>query len=125
MGVSARNAAHSALRACAYLTLVGPGGLKRAFWGSFENARTLAEGLSSLPGVRLKFDGLFFREFAVSVPGDADELLARLARKGILGGVALGRWYEELRDSILVCATEKRTPEEIARYVEAVKEALA
>ncbi len=118
------NAAHSALRACAYLTLVGPEGLGRAARGSYLNARSLAEELSALPGVRLRFDGMFFREFVMTVPGDANELLARLARKGILGGVALGRWYEELGDSILVCATEKRTPDELARYVAAAKEAL-
>ena len=32
---------------------------------------------------------------------------------GILAGVSLGRWYEDLADCLLVTVTEKRTKSEI------------
>ena len=42
----------------------------------------------------------------------------------ILGGIALGGHYPFLDDAILVCATEKRTHEDIAQYARALAEVL-
>jgi glycine dehydrogenase subunit 1 len=43
----------------------------------------------------------------------AAEVLAGLEARRILGGVDLGRWYPELSDCILMCATELTTDGEI------------
>ena len=39
-----------------------------------------------------------------------------------VAGVPLGRWYSELSDCLLVTVTEKRTREEIDRFVEFVEQ---
>ena len=43
-------------------------------------------------------------------------MLGKLADAGILGGYDLGRDFPELGPALLVCATEQRTPEDIAAY---------
>ena len=40
-------------------------------------------------------------------------MLAEVGRLGYHGGIALGRWYPDMADSILVAVTEKRTKAEI------------
>jgi hypothetical protein len=40
-------------------------------------------------------------------------------------GPALGRWYPELADSILVSATERRTEQDVVDLVEAIEKELA
>jgi glycine dehydrogenase subunit 1 len=42
-------------------------------------------------------------------------LVEHACKKGIFAGVALDRWYPELRDCLLVAVTEKRTRPEIDR----------
>jgi glycine cleavage system P protein (glycine dehydrogenase) subunit 1 len=50
------------------------------------------------------------------VPAVLDEL----AELGILGGIALERWYPELGHALLVCATETKTEHDVARYAQAL-----
>ena len=51
------------------------------------------------PGVSLRFDRPFFKEFTLQVPGDVPALLARLREPtGYLAGLPLGRWYPGLTD---------------------------
>ena len=56
------------------------------------------------------------------VPQDvAEALLAR----DVLGGLPLGDYYPGMDNSLLVCATEKRSASEIASYAHALEEVLA
>ncbi|MGA2630875.1 MAG: aminomethyl-transferring glycine dehydrogenase subunit GcvPA [Terriglobia bacterium] len=54
----------------------------------------------------LPFSAPFFNEFVVRTPGDSHELLAALEAQQILGGLDLERFYPELKNHLLVCATE-------------------
>jgi glycine dehydrogenase subunit 1 len=108
-----------ALRASIYLALLGPGGLRDAAELCTRKAHYAAERLANLPRVELAFDAPFFKEFAVRVKGDPEVVLAEVLRRGYHGGIALGRWYPEHADAILVAVTEKRTREEIDGLVEA------
>ena len=51
-------------------------------------------------------------------------LLATLRGQGILGGFDLGPDYPELAGSLLVCATETKTTEDLDRYAAALAAAL-
>ena len=51
-------------------------------------------------------------------------VLAEVGRLGYHGGIALGRWYPELADCILVAVTEKRTKAEIDGLADAYNEAM-
>ncbi len=102
-----------ALRAAVYLTALGPQGLQETAELCLRKAHYAADQLSKVPGVRLRFDRPFFKEFTLSVPGDTTTLLAGLREAGYLAGLPLGRWYPGLSNSITVAVTEKRTKDEI------------
>ena len=107
------NQALLALRASIYLAAMGPSGLREAAELSTRKAHYAAEALSRVDGLELAFEGPFFKEFVVRSRKDPVAVLAEVGRLGFHGGIALGRWYPELADGILVAVTEKRTKDEI------------
>jgi glycine dehydrogenase subunit 1 len=113
-----------ALRASIYLAALGPGGLRQAAELSTRKAHYAAEQLARVPGLALPFDGPFFKEFVIRSKQDPARVLAEVGRLGFHGGIALGRWYPELSDCILVAVTEKRTRAEIDELARAYGQAL-
>ncbi len=110
-----------ALRAAVYLTAVGPQGLREPAELCVRKAHYAADELCKVPGVSLRFNAPFVKEFALKVPGDANALLAKLRAAGYHAGLPLGRWYPALADCITVAVTEKRTKAEIDGLVTALK----
>ena len=108
-----------------YMALLGPEGLKQVAAHSHQQTRALIAALISIPGVKQQFNAPFAYENVITLPQAADSVLAKLAERGILGGHALCREYPELPNSILICATEKRTATEIAHYQTSLQEVLA
>ncbi len=120
------NSALMALRACVYLSLVGPRGLREVAAQCVQRSHYALEQLERLAGVARVHGGPFFREFAVRLPVPAEDLVARVhAQAGILAGVPLAR-FDGARDrDLLVAVTEKRSRSEIDALVAAVRQALA
>ncbi|MDI6871514.1 MAG: aminomethyl-transferring glycine dehydrogenase subunit GcvPA [Bacillota bacterium] len=116
------NEALCALAFTVHLSLLGPQGLKELAELCLQKAHYAADRLSALPGFKLAFPGPFFHEFVVRVPGPAEELAERLAARGILPGLPLGRFYPDLTDALLVCVTETKSKAAIDRLVEALAE---
>jgi glycine dehydrogenase subunit 1 len=80
--------------------------------------------LAKVPGVQVLND-TFFNEFTIRVPGDAGEVVERLAAKGVLGGVPASRLEPgrpELADLIVVASTEVNTDADRAAYAKALTE---
>ncbi len=75
----------------------------------------------SVLGIGIIFGAPFFKEFTVQTTRDVPTVLANCRQKGILAGVPLGRWFEDLADCFTVAVTEKRTKDEIDRLVEALR----
>src|SRR4029079_11268033 len=73
-----------------HLSLLGEAGLRRLAQVNHANALLLAEMLGNVPGLNL-LTSTFFNEFTVRVRGDAAEVVEKLARRGILGGVPASR----------------------------------
>jgi glycine dehydrogenase subunit 1 len=110
-----------------HLALLGEAGLARLARINHANAVKLADALSQVKGVTL-LNKAFFNEFTIRVPGDAAAIIEKLAEKGVLGGVPASRLdpsRSELRDLIIVAATEVNTDEDRAAYAAAMKEVLA
>ena len=63
----------------------------------------------------------FLWEFALRLAGDVEQLVAGLRRRGILAGLALGRFDPDRDDQLLVCCTEMTPPAAIDAYVDAVR----
>jgi glycine dehydrogenase subunit 1 len=109
-----------ALAAAVYLTYMGPEGLRQVAEVSFTRAHALAARLAALPSWEPAFPGRqFFNEFPMRVP-KAPAVVRKLARKGILGGLDVGRWFGELRGVLTFTCTEVNDPRALDELVEAL-----
>ena len=115
------NQALMALAATAYLTAVGPNGLREVAELSVTQARHLAGALESAGLAERRFGGTYLNEVALRLP-DAARRHAALAERGIVAGHVLERDEPELRDTLLLAATELTTDGDIARLVAALEE---
>lgn len=100
-----------------YLSLLGPAGLRNVAAACHARTRELVAALE-LPQ---RFDSPYFHECVLHVGRPAQAVVEALAAHGILGGLALGPYFSDLADCLLVCATEKRTPEDISQFADALK----
>ncbi len=108
-----------------HMSLMGSDGIRAAALSSAAHTRELVQALTAIDGVHEKFSGPYFHERVLTLPQRADEVVDRLLDHGFLGGMALGPHYPDMDRCLLVCATEKRTSEEIERFALALKECLA
>ena len=111
------NEALCALTAGVYMATMGPAGMAEAANQCMSKAHYLARNLSKLDGVKMRHNGEFFHEFLLDMP-KADEILEKLDKNGILGGL-------KVDGGILWCVTEKVSKGELDRTVSIVKEVLA
>ena len=110
--------------AAVHMALMGAKGLAAAAAASRANTLRLVERLTAIEGVRPLFPGPFFHECALALPRPAQEVLDALLDRGVLGGVSLNAYFPEFSDALLVCATEKRSADEIDAYAKALGEIL-
>jgi glycine dehydrogenase subunit 1 len=102
-----------ALAATVYLAMMGRRGLRELASRNVELAHRAAAALAD-SGTRTCFGAPFFNEFVVNA-GDPAVALARAERAGILAGVALGSYWPELGDALLVSVTEMNSQTEFER----------
>jgi glycine dehydrogenase subunit 1 len=107
-----------------YMSLLGPEGLYRVAAQSHANTLTLVEQLEKLPGVKTVFQSPFFHEAVLQLSVPADKVLDKLKTQGILGGVLLETYYPELKNTLLICATETKTAEDLDKYTKILNQAL-
>ena len=95
------NQALIALMATVFMTVYGKQGLRQLAEQNLAKAHYLAGR------VQPRFRGKFFNEFVARCGAQGPEAVNQaLAGKRIIGGLPLGRFYPELADSMLLCATE-------------------
>jgi len=83
------------------MTLYGKQGLRELAEQNLAKAHYLANELS------LEFDGPFFNEFVARTDARSPEQInSDLLERKIVGGLPLGRFYPELSNCMLLCATE-------------------
>jgi glycine dehydrogenase subunit 1 len=107
-----------ATAATLHLALLGPAGLAAVARACHANTLALATRLARVRGVTRAFSGAIFHEAVLRLPVPVAPVLAALREQRILGGFDLGQDYPELGHALLVCATETRTEDDIARYGE-------
>jgi len=116
------NSGLCALAATIHLSLLGKKGLSQLARVNFERARLLRDAMKRA-GFAPFFSGPTFNEAAYDV-GDAEAALHRLAKKGIVAGAPLARWYPDLpkaKGALLCVATELHTPEIIELFAQSVR----
>jgi glycine dehydrogenase subunit 1 len=113
------NQALCALAVLVYLTILGKEGLRELAEINLSKCeyakRRLGESFS------LRFSAPTFNEFVLRLKGDPDQTLKKLSAQGMIGGLALKRFYPEMKDEILICLTEKHSREDIDRLVQALQ----
>ena len=102
-----------------YMSILGPQGLKQAASACFQKTHELVDQLTQLPGISRRFNGPFFHECVVEFKKDSYEVSQSLLNQGVLAGLPLKEYRSDGEKSLLICATEKRTSQDIEQYVEA------
>jgi glycine dehydrogenase subunit 1 len=120
------NSGLCALAFTIHLSLLGEAGLTRLARLNHATAVSAAERLAKIPGVKLVSKS-FFNEFAMRLSKPAAPVVDALARRGILAGVPVSRFYPErtdLADLLLVAATETVTEDDVERLAAGLTEVL-
>ncbi len=112
------NQALVALMATIYMTVYGKEGIRELALHNLAKAQYASEALSPKNGSQAGAKLLFassprFHEFVLVTEEPADAINARLLEDKIIGGLSLQRFYPELGNASLWCATELTTREQI------------
>ncbi len=110
-----------ALAGLVYLAWLGPQGLAELG----ERCLALAAYARERIGLPAAFERPCFKELAVRLGRPAGEVIRHARARGVNPGYPLGRDYAGLDDVLLVCVTEQRTPAEIDRLAEVLREAVS
>jgi glycine dehydrogenase subunit 1 len=105
-----------ALRFTIHLSLLGKTGFAALARLNLSRAAFARKAICAVDGFAPRFTGPMFNELAVRVPGgDADAIVRAATARHVVPGVALGRFFPELKDTLLVAVTETHTREDILR----------
>lgn len=108
------NQALVALMATIFMAVYGKEGMKELAEHNLAKADYAAKTLGNAPGAKLRFSGApRFHEFVLETDEEPTGWSQRLLENKIVGGVELSRWYPELKNCTLWCATEVITREQI------------
>ena len=120
------NQALLALAASVWLAALGPHGLRDVASLGAARAAELERALEAA-GAPRAHPGPYLNEFAIRVP-DAAAVHRALLDRGVLGGLVVAEAVPDepsVADTLLVCATELTTGDEIARFGAALADVLA
>jgi glycine dehydrogenase subunit 1 len=96
-----------ALAATIYMEAMGKKGLQEVAVQNAQKAAYAKQRIADLPGYSIPFSAPTFNEFVVRGPGNASELLEKVrTESGVIGGLALSKYYTENDNDFLVCVTE-------------------
>ncbi|GAB6147471.1 aminomethyl-transferring glycine dehydrogenase subunit GcvPA [Stetteria hydrogenophila] len=119
------NEALAAVAVAAYLSLLGPEGLRELGEHVMYKARYAARKLSGIPGVEAPaVKGFYFNEYPVRFPVPYERVHRHLLRRGIHGGLPLEDKIPWLGHSALYAFTELHSKEHIDRLAAEVEEAV-
>jgi len=107
-----------ALAFTVHVSLLGKNGIRRLAIANTRAAHAVVDNLKSR-GWKTAFAAPFFNEVVIR-RGSAEKAWKTACSKGVLAGVPLQRWYPELSDCLLLCATEVHDDHAIAALSEAL-----
>lgn len=102
-----------------YLSLMGPAGMAELGEVLLARTRYAQRALAALPGVSLDDDAVHLREFTVTLPVPAADVVTALRAQGIEPGVVVGA------HRLLVCVTELTSQHDIDRLASALAAVVA
>jgi len=115
-----------AIAAAAYLSVMGPEGMKKLGETLLYNARYACKKINEISGVKSPiFNAPHFKEFTVNfddVKLPVEEIHKKLLTHGFHGGKIIKSEFPELGESALYCVTEIHSKEQILGLVNALKD---
>ncbi|MBA2378468.1 MAG: aminomethyl-transferring glycine dehydrogenase subunit GcvPA [Blastocatellia bacterium] len=109
-----------ALAATIYMEAMGKKGLKEVAEQNAQKAAYAKRKISASVGYSIPFSAPTFNEFVVRGSGSAVETLEKLRGNGIIGGLALSKYYIDRPDEFLVCVTETASRSNIDKFVDSL-----
>lgn len=109
-----------------HMSLLGEAGLRRLAMLNHEAACKTADALGAIAGVEV-VNRSYFNEFTLRLPKNAEQVVAKLADKGVLAGVPGGRLWPDDADTenlLIVAATECVRDEDIEIFAAMLAEAV-
>jgi len=111
-----------ALAATIYMETMGKRGLQEVAAQNAQKAAYSAKQIASVDGFSLPFSAPHFNEFVVRGPRPAVEILERLrTENGVLGGLALSKYFDGHDNDFLVTVTELNSKQQIDALTNALK----
>jgi len=107
-----------ALAATIFLSTLGKKGLHEIATLNVRKANYLKNRLASITGFKIKFITHSFNEFVIQCRRSVKEILNLLKEDKILGGYPLEEYYPELKNCLLVCATELNSKKDMDRLAD-------
>ena len=100
--------------ATVFMSVYGKEGLRELAMQNLSKTHYIAGKLKQ------RFRGPFFNEFVAEAGArDVAEINRALEAQKIIGGLPLGRFYPELKNTVLLCCTEMTRREDMDRVAEA------
>lgn len=109
-----------AIMATMYMITMGPRGMRDVALVNLRKAAYAKDRLGKLGGYRPRFDGPTFNEFVLRCKKKPGDILKKLLKRQIIGGLELQRFYPELADCLLICVTEQNSRNEIDALAKAL-----
>ncbi len=110
-----------------YLALMGPQGMVEIGQGIMQRAEYALRKLKQVPGLKIRFDGIHFKEFVVDFNGTGqtvESIHKKLLEKGIFGGKDLSAEFPGLGQCALYAVTEIHSQADIDRLAATLQEVL-
>jgi glycine dehydrogenase subunit 1 len=110
-----------------HMALLGEDGFNRLAALSHERAVMTADRLAKVKSVEV-LTPTFFNEFTVRLPKPAADIVEKLAKEHVLGGVPASRLLphdKSMANLLIVAATEVTTPQDIDAFATALTKVLA
>jgi glycine dehydrogenase subunit 1 len=107
-----------------FMSMMGPKGLETMAKACYQNTHALIQKLCQIPGVKQRFDAPFFHEAVIEFPVSIPYLCAHFENNNMLAGLALESYFPDLKNCLLICATEKRSSEDIQNYIQFTQQAI-
>ena len=112
-----------AIMASMYMACMGPHGMREVAMNCTQKAHYLAEGMSHIKGVSLRYNTPYFNEFVIDTDVDPEKLNDALKKRGFMGGLPLSRLVEG-DCGMLWCVTEMNSREDIDALLTAIEESV-
>ena len=111
-----------ALAATIYMETMGKKGLQEVAMQNAQKAAYAAKKIGEIDGYSIPFSAPRFNEFVVRGPRPAVEILESVRTGGgIIGGLAVSKYYTGHDNDFLVCVTETNSREQIDKLVQALR----